>query len=192
MFPTLIRTCIDSYKGITVASLVKTFLNMAGGRDELMKYLKGLDIVPELIEHPEVFTVEAMMPYLEKCNGVVSKNLFLKDKKKGLWLVSVEAERTVSLSEIAKKVGAPGGLRFADEAIMIERLGVAQGCCTALALFNDHEKKVKFVLDSAFLNGEHENVYFHPMVNTQTVGLKKDDFKKFLSATGHNPVLIEF
>ena len=165
---------------------------MTGGRDELMNYLKELDIVPELIEHPEVFTVEAMMPYLQKCNGVVSKNLFLKDKKKGLWLVSVEAERTVNLSEIAKKVGAPGGLRFADEAIMIATLGVAQGCCTALALFNDLEKKVKFVLDSAFLHGEHENVYFHPMVNTQTVGLKKADFKKFLSATGHSPVLIEF
>ena len=165
---------------------------MAGGREELMAYLANLEISPEIIEHPEVFTVEAMMPYLKECNGVVSKNLFLKDKKKKLWLVSAEAETTINLSDIGKKVGASGGLRFADESIMIEKLGVAQGCCTALALFNDVENNIKFVLDSKFFNGDHEKVYFHPMVNTQTLGLKKDDFKKFLSATGHEPIIIDF
>ena len=165
---------------------------MVGGRDDLMAYLASLDITPEVIDHPEVFTVEAMMPYLAKCNGIVSKNLFLKDKKKKLWLVSAEAERTINLADIAKKVGASGGLRFADESIMIDKLGVAQGCCTALALFNDVDNAVKFVLDSKFFNGDHDRVYFHPMVNTQTVGLKKDEFRKFLSAIGHEPVLLDF
>lgn len=165
---------------------------MAGGRDELMQFLKQLSITPEIIEHPAVFTVEAMMPYMDNCNGVISKNLFLKDKKKKLWLVSVAAERPVNLSELSKKVGAPGGLRFADESIMIEKLGVAQGCCTALALFNDKANDVKFVLDSVFFDGTHEQVYFHPMVNTQTAGLKIEDFKKFLKTTGHEPILVTF
>lgn len=164
---------------------------MAGGREELMAYLTKLGINPEVIDHPEVFTVEAMMPYLQNCNGVVSKNLFLKDKKKKLYLVSVEANRAVDLAELAKKVGASGGLRFAQESIMLEKLGVAQGCCTALALFNDKEKNVSFVTDSKFLNGDHENVYFHPMVNTQTVGLKRDDFQKFLSSIEHVPIVID-
>ena len=164
---------------------------MAGGREELMEFLKKLDMTPEVIDHPEVFTVEAMMPYLENCKGVVSKNLFLKDKKKRLYLVATEANKAINLSDIGKKVGASGGLRFADESIMIEKLGVKQGCCTALAIFNDQEGSIKLVLDSQFFNGDHENVYFHPMVNTQTVGLKKEDFKKFLSETGHEPILIE-
>ena len=165
---------------------------MSGGHEELMAYLQNIGITPEVIEHPEVFTVEAMMPYLEKCDGVVSKNLFLKDKKKKLWLLSAEADRAINLSEIAKKVGASGGLRFADESIMIEKLGVAQGCCTALALFNDVDHNIKFILDSKFLNGNHNKVYFHPMINTQTLGLKKEEFKKFLTATGHEPVLLDF
>lgn len=165
---------------------------MLGGREELMAYLTKLEIFPEIIDHPEVFTVETMMPYLQQCNGVVSKNLFLKDKKKKLYLVSVEAEQRINLSDIAKKVRASGGLRFADESIMVEKLGVAQGCCTALALFNDTEKDVNFVIDSKFLNGVHERVYFHPMINTQTVGIKKDDLKKFLAAIDHKPIIIDF
>ena len=33
------------------------------------------------VEHPEVFTVDAMMPYLTNVKGAIGKNLFLKDKK---------------------------------------------------------------------------------------------------------------
>eukprot|EP00794_Sanderia_malayensis_P020574 gene20574-22598_t len=163
---------------------------MAGGRDELMNFFSELEITPEIVEHPEVFTVEGMMPYLQNCKGAISKNLFLKDKKKKLWLVSVQAEKQINLADIGKQVGASGCLRFADEAIMVEKLGVAQGCCTALALFNDKDKNIRFVVDSEFFNGGHEMVYFHPMVNTQTAGLKIEDFKKFLKATGHEPILI--
>lgn len=45
----------------------------------------------------QVFTVEEMMPHLQSVNGAVTKNLFLKDKKKkGLWLVSARHDRQVS------------------------------------------------------------------------------------------------
>ena len=165
----------------------------AEGRESFMKYLAELDITDvEVIEHPEVFTVEAMMPYLKDCRGAVGKNLFMKDKKKkGLWLLSALATREINLAELSKKVGAPGGLRFADESIMIEKLGVSQGCCTAFALFNDKEHSVKFILDSEFLEGGHERIYFHPMVNTATLGMRPDDFQKFLKATGHEPIFVK-
>ena len=52
----------------------------------------------------QVFTVEEMMPYLKDVKGVVTKNLFLKDKKKKLWLLSAKHDSEVKLSEIAKKV----------------------------------------------------------------------------------------
>lgn len=39
------------------------------------------------------------MPHLQGVNGAVTKNLFLKDKKKkGLWLVSARHDRQVSSS----------------------------------------------------------------------------------------------
>lgn len=167
---------------------------MAGGRKELEELFQKLDIKTHTIEHPEVFTVETMMPYLGEANGVVGKNLFLKDKKKkGLWLVCAVATREVNLSDLAKNVGAPGGLRFADEAIMLEKLGVGQGCATAYSLFNDTQSEIKLVLDEELTDSsKHEMVYFHPMVNTASTGISPTDFMTFVKETGHDPILVKF
>ncbi|XP_028409664.1 prolyl-tRNA synthetase associated domain-containing protein 1-like [Dendronephthya gigantea] len=165
---------------------------MSGGRAELMNFLENEGITTETIEHPEVFTVETMMEHLKDVNGAVGKNLFLKDKKKKLWLLTTLHDREIDLKVIAKKVGAPGGLRFADESILQEKLGVSQGCVTPLAIFNDHAGDVKVILDSGFFNGNHERCFFHPMVNSASTGLTPDDLKKFIKATGHEAILIDF
>ncbi|XP_029449317.1 prolyl-tRNA synthetase associated domain-containing protein 1-like [Rhinatrema bivittatum] len=162
-------------------------------RRELEEYLRALSIPTVCVEHPEVFTVEEMMPYVEHLKGAHSKNLFLKDKKKkGFWLVSVLHDRQVNLGDLAKKLNVgSGNLRFADETAMLEKLRVGQGCVTPLALFCDNGN-VKFVLDSGFLEGGHEKVYFHPMTNSATMGLKPDDFLTFVKKTGHEPILVKF
>uniref|UniRef100_A0A8C5PLS6 PrdX deacylase domain-containing protein 1 n=1 Tax=Leptobrachium leishanense TaxID=445787 RepID=A0A8C5PLS6_9ANUR len=167
---------------------------MAGElRDELHRYLQELGIQPVCVEHPEVFTVEEMMPHVQHLQGAHSKNLFLKDKKKkGYWLVTVLHDRQVNLSDLAKKLNVgSGNLRFADEAAMLEKLRVGQGCATPLSLFCD-KGDVKFVLDASFLEGGHERLYFHPMTNTATMGLTPDEFMAFLKKTGHEPILIRF
>ncbi|XP_022110326.1 prolyl-tRNA synthetase associated domain-containing protein 1-like isoform X2 [Acanthaster planci] len=163
-----------------------------GGREELMAELKRLDIETEIVEHPEVFTVEAMMPHLQDISGVVGKNLFLKDKKKGLWLLTARHNRVVNLAKLAKTVGAPGGLRLADESVLQEKLGVTQGCVTPFALFNDRGKEVKFLLDRDLTDKGHPRVNFHPMTNVATLGMAPDDFLKFVRETGHEPILVNF
>lgn len=142
----------------------------------------------------QVFTVEEMMPHVEHLTGAITKNLFLKDKKKkSLWLVSIRHDRQVNLNDLAKKLGlGSGNLRFADEAVMLEKLKVGQGCATALALFCDKDQSVKCVLDSDLVSGGHERVYFHPMTNAATMGLEPDDLMRFLRETGHEPVLHSF
>ena len=99
-----------------------------GGRAELMQLLEKLEIRSQVVEHPAVFTVEEMMPHVGHLVGAHSKNLFLRDKKKkGLWLVTTLAEREVNLGDLGKKLSVSGGLRFADEDVMIDTLNVAQG-----------------------------------------------------------------
>lgn len=134
-----------------------------------------------------------MMPHVQHLKGALSKNLFLKDKKKkGLWLVTILHDRQISLNDLAKKLGAgSGNLRFADEATLLDKLKVSQGCVTPFALFCD-QGDVKFVLDAAFLEGGHERLYFHPMTNAATMGIHPDDFLKFLKSTGHEPILVHF
>ena len=56
------------------------------GKSQLFEFFHQNGISYENIEHPEVFTVEAMLPYLTGLTGAVCKNLFLKDKKKNLFL----------------------------------------------------------------------------------------------------------
>lgn len=163
-----------------------------GNREELEDYLKSLSIDTVTVEHPEVFTVEAMMPYIKDLKGAVSKNLFLKDKKKkGLWLLTARHEVTVNLNDLAKQVSAPGGFRFADESLLKEFLGVSQGCVTPFAVFNDKENKVKLLVDSNFIDGGHERIYGHPMVNSATIGVSPDDLMKFWRETGHEPILVK-
>ncbi|XP_001510211.3 prolyl-tRNA synthetase associated domain-containing protein 1 [Ornithorhynchus anatinus] len=164
-----------------------------GLRAALEERLKALGIASVSVEHPEVFTVEEMMPHVKHLKGAHSKNLFLKDKKKkGFWLVTVLHDRQVNLNDLAKKLGVgSGNLRFADEAAMQEKLQVGQGCATPLALFCD-DGDVKFVLDSAFVEGGHKKVYFHPMTNSATMGLDPADFLTFVKTTGHDPVILNF
>lgn len=132
------------------------------------------------------------MLHMAHVSGVVAKNLFLKDKKKkGLWLLSVRHDRQVNLGDVAKRLGL-GTLRLADESVMLEKLKVGQGCATALALFCDTDRSVKMVLDRDLTHGGHERVYFHPMTNSASLGLKPDDLLRFLEETGHEPVILSF
>ena len=108
------------------------------------------------------------------------------------WLLSTVHDRDVNLKELAKKVAAPGGLRFADESVLVEKLGVGQGCVTPLALFNDKEGDIKVIMDANFFDGGHERCYFHPMVNSATTGLTPDDLEKFVKATGHETIIVNF
>ncbi|XP_034283247.1 prolyl-tRNA synthetase associated domain-containing protein 1-like [Pantherophis guttatus] len=164
-----------------------------GLREALEAHLQGLGIQALSVEHPEVFTVEEMMPYVQHLNGAHSKNLFLKDKKKkSFWLVTVLHDRQINLNDLAKKLGVgSGNLRFADEAAMLDKLKVGQGCATPLALFCD-QGNVNFVLDAGFLEGGHDRIYFHPMTNAATMGLHPDDFLKFLKSTAHEPIIVHF
>lgn len=69
---------------------------------------------------------------------------------------------------------------------------VGQGCATALALLFDKDQSVKFVLDRDLVEGGHEMVFFHPMTNAASMGLRPDDLLRFLKETGHDPVLESF
>lgn len=60
------------------------------GRAELETYLKELNIAYQVEDHEEVFTVEALMNCVKGMPGLHMKNLFLKDKKKNLYLISAQ------------------------------------------------------------------------------------------------------
>ncbi|XP_037090470.1 aminoacyl tRNA synthase complex-interacting multifunctional protein 2-like [Pollicipes pollicipes] len=166
----------------------------AGGhmnQPQLLAFLERLGIATETISHPAVFTVEAMMPHLARVKGAVTKNLFLRDKKKQLYLLSARHDVEFRLTDLARRVPGAKEFRFGDEEVMLALLGVRQGCVTALALANDGGKAVRFLVDSKLMDGTFDKLWFHPLSNEATTGLSVGDFKKFLAATEHEPVLVD-
>jgi len=153
------------------------------GKVELFDYLTANGIPYINIAHPAVMTVEEMIPHvLGGVDGAFCKNLFLKDKKENYYLLSAEHDRAVNLAAVAKIVGAKE-LRFADEVVMFNRLGVKAGCVTPFALINDKSHAVTFLVDTKLVDGSHAYVNFHPLVNTATTNISAKDFSKFLYLT---------
>ena len=72
-----------------------------------------------------------------------------------------------------------------------EKLGVRQGCVTAFALANDKNHDVKFIIDDELLSDKTNMIYFHPLDNAATTGIKPQDFLKFLEHTGHSPIKVK-
>lgn len=156
--------------------------------DTLFDFISSLGIGVDTVEHPPVHTVEEALPHWASLKGEHTKNLFLKDPKGGLWLLSLPAEQKTDLKALAKVVGAKR-FSFASAELLEEVLGVRQGSVSAFALINDRdEKRVRFALDEALASAER--VTFHPLVNTMTTSIASRDLMAFLAATGHEPFII--
>ncbi|XP_046544307.1 LOW QUALITY PROTEIN: prolyl-tRNA synthetase associated domain-containing protein 1-like [Haliotis rubra] len=161
------------------------------GKEELLAKLVEMGLDCDTHEHPEVFTVEQAIPHVSHLEGMFAKNLFLRDKKKKLYLFCAAHDADIKLNDLAKAVKAPGGLRFADESILSDKLGLQQGSVTIFGLINDKVKDVQLLMDSRFIGDTYTRLYFHPMTNAASTGISPSDLSKFLEAVDHKPTLVD-
>jgi Ala-tRNA(Pro) deacylase len=161
------------------------------GADEerLFGFLDRIDVAHTTLRHPPVFRVEEGAEIKAALPGGHTKNLFLKDAKDRLWLVSALGETRVDLKALPATIGA-ARLSFGSEALLEQVLGVRAGSVTAFALINDAGRQVTFVLDAALLACDLLN--FHPLTNTATTAVSRDGFLAFLSALGIEPMVVDF
>ncbi len=153
-------------------------------RARLFSLLEILGITTHTTEHPAFFTVEEGLTYKAQLPGGHSKNLFTKDKKGQLYLISALSETQVNLNGLSKDVAA-GRMSFGSPELMLNILGVTPGSVTPFALINDQEKQVRVILDRALW--DHPKVYFHPLVNTASTAIAPDDLLTFLRHLGYAP-----
>jgi len=158
-------------------------------RDSLLAFLIRHGIAHVTHDHPAVFLVEEGLELKAKMPGVHTKNLFLKDKKQKLWLISAAQDTVIDLKAAPALIGSDR-LSFGNETLMWGTLGVRPGSVTALGLINDVERQVGFVLDRRLW--EAEIVNFHPLTNTATTALDQDAFRRFLSAIGREARVVDF
>jgi Ala-tRNA(Pro) deacylase len=158
-------------------------------RADLFAFFEAHGIRQTTLDHPPVFRVEEGLEIKKALPGGHTKNLFLKDAKGQLWLISALGETTIDLKRLHTVIGS-GRLSFGPEAMMVETLGVTPGSVTAFGLINDTEKRLRFVLDKALAQSDPVN--FHPMANNATTAVSQSDFRKFLTALGVEPMIVDF
>ena len=122
-------------------------------------------------------------------DAVHTKNLFLRDKKgKRHWLVVTDCAKAVDLRALAPRIGADR-LSFGSPDRLHRYLGVQPGAVTILALINDRQHDMELVVDREVWSAAR--LRCHPLVNTATLVLAREDVERFLAATGHRPAQID-
>lgn len=158
------------------------------GSQQLYDYFAAELITYDRLDHPPVFTAEEAERLVPKARGAHAKNLLVEDRKDGrLFMLTVPFGVRVDLSATAAALGT-GKLRFASAETMQAVLGVTPGAVSMLALVNDKEGRVTLVLDQSLSIADA--VQCHPLVNTATLVIDRDNLERFLSAIQHVPKVL--
>lgn len=157
---------------------------MPATRQDLFARLAELGIAATTVEHEPVFTVAESGKLEREIPGAHTKNLFLKDEDGDLFLVVAMSTTRVDLKALARTLGA-GRFSFGKPELLMEALGVPPGSVTAFAVINDEARRVRVVIDSELM--KHDSINCHPLENTATTNIGRDDLLRFIRACGHEP-----
>lgn len=151
--------------------------------------LEELGILYVRYEHPPVYTVEQAKLHWRGLSGAHCKNLFLRNKKGNRhYLVILEHEKAADIHTLTQRLGEDR-LSFASAERLMRYLGLEPGAVSPFGLINDSGKDVRVVIDRD-LKGAAQ-IYFHPNVNTATIGLKYPDFERFLTWCGNEVLYLK-
>jgi Ala-tRNA(Pro) deacylase len=161
---------------------------MPASPEDLFAALDRLRIAHQTVTHPPLFTVEESQALRGTIPGGHTKNLFLRDKKGTLFLVTALEDAAIELKSLHRRLGASGRFSFGSADAMLETLGVVPGAVTPFGVMNDAGCRVIVVLDEGLMR--HPTINAHPLVNTMTTSIGRDDLVRFLESTGHPPRIV--
>ena len=154
----------------------------------LFERFAALGIATETHRHPPLRTVEESKALRGSLPGGHIKNLFLRDKKRNMWLVTVLEDRPVDLKVLRAALDARGNLSFGSAEMLREALAVEPGAVTPFAVLNDTAGRVVFALDRDVL--ACDPVSAHPLHNEATTTIASADLLRFVEACDHAPLLL--
>jgi len=157
--------------------------------EQVLARIESLGIEVRSFRHAPVFTVEEAKALRGELAGAHIKNLFLRNKKGEMWLVTCLEDRRIDLKALAAALGT-GRFSFGSAERLMAHLGVQPGAVTPLAVVNDRAGQVRVVLDKALL--EFDEVNCHPLVNDMTTTLSAEGLVAFLEAENHPPRILDF
>ncbi|MEI9901061.1 MAG: prolyl-tRNA synthetase associated domain-containing protein [Hyphomicrobium sp.] len=160
---------------------------MPASRQVLFDRLAELGIETRTLEHDPVFTVAESAELERQMQGAHTKNLFLKDDRGALFLIVAISATRVDLKALSRTLSA-GRFSFGKAELLRGALGVEPGSVTAFSVINDTSQQVSVVLDADLMR--HETINCHPLENTATTNIARDDLLRFIRACGHEPRIV--
>ena len=157
---------------------------LSNREQKVMEVLETLGITCKRYEHPPVFTIDEAKKHWNGLPGVHCKNLFLRNKKgKRHYLLTIEQSKSADLKALTQKLGEDR-LSFASGERLMRYLGLETGAVSPFGLINDKANEVTILVDKDLKDAAR--IYFHPNVNTATIGLSFSDFERFLDYSGNS------
>lgn len=156
---------------------------------DVFNWLDEHSLTFHTIEHAPTFTVADSAHVKMDMPGGHTKNLFMKDKKGNLVLVSAWAESELPLNQLHKLIGTQR-LSFTKADLLWDALKTTPGSVSAFALVHDASKQVRFIVDDALFGFEAVN--FHPLRCDMTTRISLRDFERFIQSTGREVERVDF
>ena len=152
----------------------------------LLSHLDKLGIKYKVHKHSAVFTVEESNKIIKGLPGLHTKNLFLKDDSGKFYLVCMEAQERLNIKVLTKNL-LVNKLRFASEEELKSELNLTPGSVSIFGMI--YAKNVQLLLDEKVW--EASIVNFHPNINTATLELDQENFKKFYNSLKCKKVIMK-
>jgi Ala-tRNA(Pro) deacylase len=157
--------------------------------DELLHLLDKEGIDHHTVEHAPMWTVEDAKALRAPSGFGHTKNLFVRNKKGQMWLLTLHEDRKVDLKAVAKLVGT-NRFSFASPERLMRYLGVIPGAVSAFSILNDVHRRVEFFIDEALMRDPA--LHLHPLVNTRTTTIDRIVLLNFLERKGYPQQVLEF
>lgn len=156
--------------------------------EKLLQQLDQQQIMYKLYHHEKVFTVADSQAIDRDIPGVHCRNMFIRDKKENMYLVTLRHETMIDMKKLADLLGC-GRLSFGSPERLWSYMGIRPGSVNPFCILNDTESKVTQILEKGMMEADIMNV--HPMCNGMTIGIQPPDLLKFLAANDVNPRIMD-
>ena len=153
-------------------------------------FLDKLGIEYRRIDHEPAMTMEICAQIDKVLDATICKNLLLCNRQKtDFYLLMMPGDKVFKTKDLSSQIGS-SRLSFADPCFMEEFLDITPGSVSVMGLMNDHNHRVKLLMDEDVAKGEF--IGFHPCINTSSLRLKTQDLmEKIIPAMGHEPTFVK-
>ena len=153
--------------------------------------LDSLGVSYQRVDHEAAMTMDACEEIDRTLEISICKNLFLcNTQKTAFYLLMMPGWKKFKTAVLSRQIGS-ARLSFASPEYMEQLLDITPGSVSVLGLMNDHENRVRLLIDRDVLEN-HEFLGCHPCINTSSLKLRtRDLLETILPAIHHQYTVVD-